>query len=240
MTYFLTWDGSDISDAFEKEKTEYQLDIINDIRYISIFKNQDEKIGIFLFEDYKNPYPLIIDEIKKLFHLPFIGRHKLRLGRKYYIISRVQIDENGDIIPMVTLKDYCEDNEVDVLFMKQVSEIFTFRELLGIKKTYETNIMIRKGEHRCYPVSYVEKNVIDCTGKNVLSEDILNKWFNHNEFNECIRTITNIDKNNIDDNMTVKTCIMRYKIQNIINRIDSGYIEYADFIHTRILNQIQI
>lgn len=233
MYKILKWDGSEITDILE-ETIKLQM-FIDGIIYWRI----EWKDGSYVYcevKNYNNTLPVIIDEIKPIFGITKNGTHWIKIGNKIKMLINVEINKNNEIQKEYLLNqiDFPFDN--NKLFVKQVQEIFTFRELLGIPKTFESSIKIRTRNKYTYPISYNEPYMKPEKYNPILSPRIIEKWFNDINVNDVVKRMLHI---NCVENIPIQIFTIRNGINDVINRIDKDSITYTDFIIERILNRIQ-
>lgn len=154
---------------------------------------------------------------------------------------KVNLDEDKEIIDENNLKEFSHENikklgELETLFIMQIREVFAFRELMGVSSSYESKIKIKQGNKRPYPISYYESNITEFHKNNVLSNELISKWFSEISLEKQILRLVHISDM---DHTTERTMFIRKQMTEVINRINPSYITYVDFVISRILYIVQ-
>lgn len=192
---------------------------------------------------YSSTVPIIIDEIKPCFGLYKVGTHRAYVeGTGQVILYKVRLNPQGKILKELSLPDIKSiisfwDAETAGKFKREVRNIFAFRELLGIPSSFERNITICTD---CYTGSYHLISQRECTSNHstygtVLASSVHDFWFKEESVNSTVKRILRIVN---EDDVTIKIFNIRYKIQNVIERIDRNMIYLVDSICQRITNRI--
>lgn len=180
----------------------------------------------------KGSITALIDEIKIVFGLPKLGTHWIKKDNKFKLLIRCPKTQ-GYIKDEQSLKDYLKTNTSNCLLEMQIREIYAFRELLGVTRTYDSSITMRKGKNGIYPLSFYEPNMTSIDHK-VVPSTVLEKWFEETDLDVAISKLTKI--RTIDD-ITVRLHEIRRDIEKIILRIDKELILFLDHILTRIISR---
>jgi len=175
--------------------------------------------------------PCLIDELKPLFGLNKIGTHWIMHKNKMKILTRANISKDGYIKTDYTLNKY---KNIDVELKRKIQNVFVFRELLGLDKSTESSIVLKKIKNKIYPLSFYEPDILSCD--TVLSKIIVNKWFNDISMDKLIKDMLNIY--NIK-NITSIIHELRVQFEDIIERVDRNLITYCDVILERISLKLQ-
>lgn len=223
------WDGSNISDFLNRkdvfwEEAIYKKYIIWRIYY----GDQTELCYIRASNSY---LPCLIDEFKPIFGLEKIGTRWCKYKGRYLILLKPNV-QNDTIIKEISLYDvYIEDE----YFREMVRRIFLFREMLGITRSNEKSIICRDTPLMIKPISFYDPNMIPIKNGKVLSNNILNSWFD-GSLDESIKDFLHIENRNDITGLIFK---LRTKMEEIVNRIDKKYIPYIDQIVSRIQSRLQ-
>ena len=206
MKLKLAWDGSDLGDI-----TKYYLDIAEPLPNMSgsILKlnTKYDKIKCFAWK-YKNDLPLIIDELKPIFGLAKIGRHKCTIeGIKILIAKRVDKKEN------ILKKD---EGDID-----SIRECIVFRQLFGIL-TNGNCLWYRPGTG---VMSYKELTIDHNKTTSQISKININKWFD-GDYGLITDTVVILLKNSSEEDysLTKLTQLARIKINKNMSPIASGFM----------------
>ena len=222
--------------------------------------NEDKKYieEICIVRTTAGSVPSILDELKPIFGLPKLGTHwcknngkdnkknksDKKTEAKYIILIKCNISLEGNVLQEISLRDYMINlgataeniDIVDNLLQLQVQEIYAFRELLGISKSFDSSIIIRKGKGKnVYPISFYEPGVLQDNGR-IIPAIVLETWFEDVGLDDVICKLIGI--NNIN-NLTNRVCQIRKEIELIINRIDKENIFMVDSICSKIIQSVQ-
>jgi hypothetical protein len=123
---------------------------------------------------------------------------------------------------------------LDPNFIRQVQQIFAFREVIGSTSNFETSILVRTGSQGAYPISFREPQINYMTSKPILSKTIMNKWFLDTTTAEIISDMFSSDD-------PVETIIIRFRfeVEKIITRVDKELISIAGTITEQLMNRLQ-
>ena len=231
MNLKFTWDGSDVTETMEKTvRVEFKED--KNVYWRILFKD-----GTYLYcqvLNRKNALPIIIDELKPTFGLTKMGTHWIKVGKMIKMLIKVDLDSEKNIESIITLNK-C-DMEFKKNFIRQVQEIFTFKELLGIPKIYESSIRVIQKYKYSYPISSNEPYMRPENPSSVVSGTMIDKWFVGTSVEEVTKRITHVTKY---ADIPERIFELRNQIQNTIERIDRDSITYSDYIIENILSRLQ-
>lgn len=178
----------------------------------------------------------LVDELKAIFGLPKWGTHRLIIGSKLYLLTRLTLREDGYILeyPNLTQTNIIRTDE----FKKQVQNILVFRDLLALSSTSETSLYIREG----YPMSSCEtgfKMDAVTNGKTVLSPRLLKTWFDETEPKTVLCRLLDIHwpLPHLSD-ITVLLINKRSEIEAIIRRVDPQLIHLSRTLSERLSTQL--
>jgi hypothetical protein len=166
-------------------KTPLKLNIKNETLSSDF---EDNQISV-KFTKLRNMIPLISDNVKFIYGMPYIGLHTCSIeGDSYLMINNQNI---------TLLNDYMKNKDIDDLpdiFIEEIRKIFVYKWLMCITKNTENNIMVRKftfPEDKkfkpkydlVYPISYNEMDIDETPdlSKSKISNAIIKKWFNDDE-----------------------------------------------------------
>lgn len=242
-----TWDGSDLTDWCNS--CTIFTGKLNKLHWWKIIDNKDKIYLCFARTSSNGAIPCIIDELKPLFGLIKIGTHWVKLKGKTYILYRPQLVGKKKKFMLVeqTLTEWLSEKidaaggikhfQYDPMLVMQVQEIFAFRELLGISRTFESSLIVRKG--LCGPsvLSWYEPNMADHMKGNI-PFTVLEKWFEN--YNTDLATIVKkITKITSRDKLTQRIQEIQKDAEAVIKRIDDYHIRFADYLKTRIIDRVQ-
>jgi hypothetical protein len=216
MKLKLTWDGSDLGDI-----TKYYIDIKNpeENKSGAVLKLRTKYGDIKCFAwKYSNDIPLIIDELKPIFGLPKIGRHKCSIEGINMLIAR---RENK-------LENVLEPGQGDI---DDIRRCIVFRHLFGII-TYGDCLWYRPGTGI---ISYKELTVDFNKKGSKISKTNITKWFRGDYGLVNSITLEMLKSTNKEDYTLTKLAqLTRCRINTVINRINKDMIAISSGFMSRI------
>lgn len=221
----LPWDGSQINfkEYFIEEgvydKNTYWL------------LRQGEYENFCIVKSCVNNCPCLIDELKPVFNIEKNGTHWGKLGTKTMILLKVKV-ENGEVIEDLTL----DELEYKSQIAHEIHKIFAFRELLGLSKSWEKSIVLRKIGHFVKPISFYEPNMNPNGGTRIIPQKVLEKWFVNVDIDNVIKKMFHINK---IEEITLLKHELRGKMIEVFNRVDKNSITFLDEIIARIASHLQ-
>lgn len=251
------WDGTDVSDIITR--SDISEAVYNKKKYWNIRFHYSDTIiyeETCIVRTSKGNIPSLIDELKIVFSLPKIGSQWLKLDNKYYILLKCQFTSDGYILEEDNLRDYLKKKQeehlkqdkksvkdirelLDPLHDMQIREIFAFRELLGITRSFDTSIIMRSRNNNYYPISYYEPNMSGL-GVKVIPSTVIEKWFEDEDENIDLDMVINkLVKIQDKKDIPIRVQEIRKDIDKIILRIDPDNIRFSNYIITRIIERVQ-
>lgn len=250
--FVLKWDGSDITTYVKN--CQITSGKYGRYRYLKLVHTKTQQTVYCIKRRITNTLSLIIDELKPIFGLSKMGTHRAYYKGDLVLLIRVE-SISVDFVGLESIQEFIRyertlkeslEQQPDIisawLFRRQVQEIFAFRELLGISRSYESTIRIRTGTNFNYPISFYELSLTpypsDST-KQFISDKMLNKWFYDYDvsLDDTIKRMLNI---NTDlTNLTEQIMKLRDALDDVIYRIDKSMIAYSSYIIDRILHRLQ-
>jgi hypothetical protein len=231
--YFL-WDGSDISELINNKNTIIKEGIYGETVYWNIFYNDKEgenREEICIVRTSTTNISCLIDEIKPIFGLEKLGTHWCQLYKKTYILIKPLIID-GILIQEISLHEIGYLKELE----KEIQKIFVFRELLGITKSFEKNVVCRKERMQVKTLSFYEPNMMPFNENKVTPNTILDKWFNNTTIDEVMKDMFRIRKL---EYLTSLLANLRKKMNYIVHRVDKNMVGQVDEILSRIRSRLQ-
>jgi hypothetical protein len=224
-----SWDGSEVTHLIKDCDIEEAI-YVKTIYWKIINKNQEE---ICMIRPMSNgTLSCLIDEIKPIFSLQKIGTHWIKYNNKKLILLKVNLNAEGCVIFDLTL---------DLLPYKEklaheVRKIFVFRELLGMSKSYDTSIILKKAKREIIPISFYEPNMVPSCGKSPIPKTVLEKWFKDVSIDEMVKKMLKIDSSKEIVNVLYK---LRLEIEKVVERCDRNSITFVDEILSRVGARLQ-
>ena len=230
------WDGSDVTKILKQTYIKIRSAITDNCIYWIIENLETNRYDIIRVRTAATNHSCLIDEIKPIFGLEKIGTHWAHLDCKIYIFSKCYyktVDGYDTIKEDTVLNDigYMEELRIPV------QNIFIFRELLGIYKNTEKNILVRSYNHDIKIIGCDEPDLKPFKKNKCISNAILEKWFNE----EDVYILTEKFLKLSDMPLNEKSCkILQILglLQSTINRVSKDLITYADEIVTRIRTRV--
>lgn len=229
------WDGSDIGRLNEDELMLIGTSQKTGKKYWRITIGNFHTIAMIIRSP--SSLPCVIDELKSIFGLPKIGTHRCRLpDSNKCILLRVAVDQRNNIVEEVPL-DSITLESYDVPLLESIRRTLAFREALGIKKTTENNLWLRRDHtgNLCV-VGSGESNVISLGSDKVIKDILRERWFGVKEKPCPIdQTIFMTWINAYDqEGLSSKLNSIREQVNVTIHRVDHKHIPYVSQIMTRI------
>jgi hypothetical protein len=204
-------------------------------RYVQLKLGEDQFLA--RLQQSKQPsFSNLVDELKAVFGLPKWGTHRLIIGSKLYLLSRLTLREDGYILeyPNIPQTNIIRTDE----FKKQVQDVLVFRDLLALSSTSETSLYIRQG----YPMSSCEtgfKTDAVTNGKTVLSPRLLKNWFEETEPKTVLCRLLGIvwPLPHLSD-VTELLINKRSEIEAVIKRVDPQLIHLSRTVSERLSTQL--
>lgn len=205
-----TWDGSNVGKV---DEWIVKSEVVNGNTMIH-FTDGTIAIG----NGYFNSIPLIADELKPLFGIVKIGRHRCIIGGKDAIISRVE----GVEFPFTTsfaTQDHLES----------IRRAYVFRWALGLVSNVDASLWVRQYKNGLSFVTSYKETKFDYASQSAqgscISGTILRRWFN--TWDVVDETMSNIFKD-------VNMAYLRFAIEDIVKRLDRQLITWTSSIIKRI------
>ena len=221
----MLWDGTEISlNDFTIRKAIYEK-----YTYWVLIKDKIKDYCIMRYSTHT--LSCLIDELKPIFKIEKNGTHWAKHIGKIVILTRVNVINNV-IIEDLSLSEikYRESIVFDI------QKIFLFREILGITRSWEKNIMLRKQGLDVIILSFYEPNMSPGNRDKVIPDTVLDKWFPDTNLDEVIKKIFGISKSSEVTNLIHE---LRIQMLQIFNRVGKNAINNIDEILFRIGSRLQ-
>jgi len=227
MALKLKWDGTDIGDI-----SEYFISIeepeIDKVGSKLTLKVDKQKI-ICLAWKYKNIVPLLVDELKPIFGLPKIGRHKCIIQDTPLLIAKYIDSEENIFEP----KLYQFNQE-------QIEETIIFRYIIGLISN--GNCLWYRQEEGV--ISYKDITIAIEKKSSKISETNIKKWFDSEREKVKPALVRLLNKSSVlklvspkAENKLIKIQqLLRLELEKIIKKIDKNYLFLCVSIMSRIQN----
>jgi hypothetical protein len=224
------WDGSDVSELIKDAGTKVH-EAWTEKRMYWIIEREKEK-EIVIVKKSSHIFACMIDELKPVFGLEKIGTHWVKIHSKIYILFKPEKDRKGEIIEELTLNEYKYDKNLE----NEIQKIFLFREIVGVPRNTEKNVILRMKGLYVQPLSFYESNLSPKGSGKVLSNLVLDKWFKNTDLDEAVckfMGITSIEQ--INEILLP----LHKKLEDVIQRTDPTSIMYVDEILSRLRHRFQ-
>lgn len=166
----LKWDGSDLGEI-SSCISEYEQHS-DKVLYIYISTNTSI-VPARCYRDY-GILPIILDELKPLFGIPKIGRHRATIDGRPVLLSRVS---SGG---MLSLKQIPEEKSTESWIIEQVRKVYVFRWIMGMISNFDSSIGVIVTHNNCLSVtSYKDTKIEPSKMKktNSIPQTAIKKWF---------------------------------------------------------------
>ena len=223
------------------------LGVLTDINLIKIKEPNCFKLNIYNYIGYGsirriiNTHACIIDELKTVFGLPKLGTHWFIYENKIYLLTKLItkkiIKLDGDVRPIdeIVYEKPLKDVKIfNPIFTQQVKATYVFRDLLGIRKSLDCNIIVREDKNFPYPISCGEKRISIKEGENIPHSEY-DSWFSESCYSNALKQLLQVYDSK---EAVVKYEYLKEKMQEVISRIDSKYNYLAVVILRRITNRL--
>jgi hypothetical protein len=183
----------------------------------------------------QNSFPCIIDQLKEICGIPKIGTHWVRMGKRIFILSRVDSDSQFDVLIYNKLSAF--NKNIFLEFSADVKRIFAFKEAFGVKFATLNSIKIVKSEIKSdsefagwLPLS-VKDTHFDLS-KAIVKKPMIKLWFNNN----IQEVVTEIHKllDITPENYNKKIHALRSQIDKMILGVDKEAVSLSTALLERI------
>jgi hypothetical protein len=216
----LKWDGSDLGDIGSHITHILNFKNITYYYLLASFITSKPTYHMVSLKEYKDSVPLICDELKPLFNLSKIGRHKVTIASKEYIMDRFHNQES---------KMDPEYTKIYPHITNSVKLCYTFRWIMGLTLSHDSSLIIRKYPNGLITAISSRENNLDYSDLkrgSKLSQRCLKLWFNND--NEDIDKTVKLMINNRD------LIFLRFDIDRIVRRVDKDMVWWTAFIIERL------
>ena len=227
------WDGTDVTNIisqsyiYSAEHGKYKYWVIRHVCNNTIHEET------CIVRSCKDSLSSLIDELKPIFGLQKLGTHWCRYNGKMKLLIKAVRTPKGEIKQEITLNQI--DPSTNHLLKFRVQEIFAFRELLGVTRSYSSSIIIRESKNSVYPISFYEPGMVT-TDKKIIPYKILETWFEGSSIDIVVKKLCKI---HTIDRLGVVLHNIRGKIEETIERVDRRAISYKTCIMNRITERLQ-
>lgn len=240
----LAWDGSDLGILEAEQIIEEDVTPLNRDRYWKLKMSEELEFYCF-YKQIKVNHACLSDELKVVFGLSNskVGTHRIRYKNRTYLLIRPALTEDG-IIQEEWKLDYVTNIREHPLFVRQVQELFTIRELLGITSNYDSSVRLRYPKSKShkligmddpFPISFFEPKMAPETQGKMLPKTVLDRWFNcksyETDLSQVARRILGVTSPNQVPQVLYK---LRLGIEQVINRVDRNLIGFVTPILDRV------
>ena len=221
------WDGSHLGPldlSIEKHYEFIQDDVIRRILVL----NPAAGGGLVHLNRFDGNIPLIADELKPLFGLPKIGRHRCTVANargvpREALISRI----DGEEMP------FKAELASDARLVACVQRCYLFRWALGLTRNSDSALWMRtyKSGVTCvtsYRETKVDYEKTKCQGA-VIPDSVMKRWFG--DWDKVDQTARQVFGE-------TTAAILKFNIEDIIRRYDTTYVWWAGAIVNRIFQRL--
>jgi hypothetical protein len=180
----------------------------------------------------------IIDEIKPLFGLPKLGTHRCRReDSHYYTLTYVEVNTTNNIVERLPLSMITIPT-TDLL-QCYVRRTLAFREVIGLKSSNESNLLVRNdGAPADRVFSAGEISIIYHDHNAVVPESVKKRWFPELDRGCAVNQEILLMANVADlTQLSERVLLLRSGIEYVIDRIDKHCIWIINTIMARFWNR---
>lgn len=211
MKLDLSWDGSDLGDIsrFFISIKEAAFDTVGAKLRI---KTRKGKIECLAWK-YTDDIPLIIDELKPIFGLEKIGRHKCIIQKTKLLIARIKdVDENIFNNSKIQRKDNID----------KIREHIVFRHLFGVITT--TDFLWYRASKGV--MSFKEVGISFDKNSSHISDSNVSKWFEDDRASILVTVRSLFSRIATHQNKSPSSTILfaRLQVDKIIRRINTNMV----------------
>ncbi len=220
----LKWDNSDIG-KIDDSIVFYRKEYNNDLLIVWEWKNNKLELTPIRILKYKDDIPFIIEEFKRIFHIPITGKHKAMVKEQECIITSYINDIPYEIYFETHSIPYISDS-----LKKEIQKLYIFRYLVCLNCNYENRIEIRQPTiYDTYPISCREVKFSLSSDDNAcrLPNNVVKDWFDNDHYK-----VIKIAKEMIAG---FDITMLKFKMGDIIRKYDNGkYIHWVNTIYDRL------
>jgi hypothetical protein len=195
----------------------------------------------------KDNYACIIDQLKPVFGLLRIGTHCIKINSKFWILSRITAILDPESKEWRCEPD-CRDVDSKIMekewFQQQVSAIFAFRYLVGVKQSFDRHIKY-KVLHYTAPMVFSSHDISCCfPNNNKISTTVIGRWFKESDDRKCDALTVVMERllwdPLADSDVTQLQRIMSFQkeIESSIKACDVNWLWITDHIVGRIRDHL--
>jgi len=233
------WDGSFLP-IFNKENIIHEIiDIQTKIKYWTI--SYLGHTTICIPRKVENPSICIYDELMKLFNLPKMGSHYVKIGSAIVVLLKANIKRNNVILSEMIVSTQ-EIKNITENIKEQIRLTYTVRDILGVSHTTDSDLVIRYPQCRNYPYyvvsmkTYIINEKILNNNLSTITDVAFKKWYNNIDIRDVYsRLFPSVKK--LDD-IAVYTWKLSNEINEIIERVDKSFCYISSLIVNRVTNRL--
>jgi len=165
--------------------------------------------------------PCILDELKACFDLPKIGTHRIKIGGRMYIIYHNRLSDWS--------LNKLSKSQIDKLDKVKMQRLISFRFLFSVPHSKNSSFVFRSSTGEIYSFNEPKTYLGECTVDP--SERFIKNWFKEIDFRKSVLSILPKSDNESIENFLFS---FRWKIEKIIERIDSNYVWLTSYIIEKI------
>lgn len=212
------WDGSNlgsIDDFITEEYCQYNLLYVS---FRGLYYGTEKLLSAQLYS-FSDSTPLVVDELKIMFQLPKVGRHRVLYRGKPAILC-----QNGT---ECQLSEYRLDFPINDELKYQIQKCFVFRWLIGLTGNTNSSIRIRKNRTTITCFSYRDTSIEPSKAGSRIPQTVIKEWFDGD--NERVSSIITemINGRSIAE--------IRIHIESIIRRIDAEWVWIISYILDKLI-----
>ena len=222
----LKWNGEHLGEI-DSYVVAYRKNDYDDCIFLWELRSQKLQLTEVRIMKYKDDIPLIADDLKKLFQLPQVGKHRGLFKGQECIITRFLGDVSYERYFYEKKKD-----EINTGLLQEIRRLYVFRYLVCLNCNYENRIEIRTGMGAHFPISCRENTYsldpVDSASR--IPKNVIKEWFENND--EMVIAVAK-DMLSVASDITM----FKFQISDTIRKYEKGkYISWVNSIYDRIRN----
>lgn len=225
----LKWNGEHLGEI-DRYTVAYRKNDYDDCIFVWELKSKKLILTEVRIMKYKDDIPIIADDLKALFQLPQVGKHRGTFKGQECIITRFLDD--------ISYERYFYENKRETItsgLVQEIRRLYVFRYLICLNCNYENRIEIRTGLGTHFPISCRENTYsldpIDSASR--IPKNVIKEWFDNDD--EMVVAVAKEFLEGKDITM------FKFKIGDTIRKYDHGkYISWVNSIYDRIRNMAEM
>jgi hypothetical protein len=190
-----------------------------------------------LMKSSKDCFACIVEDIKPLFGLTRRGIHRIKINGAEQTLYRVSVTSDGVMMSETPLNKLDSKHHLrkDPIFRLEMQKLLTFCDIMALTSTSESTIRLHKDDKGYIPVNINERDTTLKKGAkydySIIGKMLYLNWFGETTSQTEVLRIMLAERGFA--NLTTICHNQRTAIDAVINKYDSNYIWYSNFIIDR-------